>query len=94
MPRASSESRGEISVKEQHLTVLDAEILKKLIAQELGHVSSDIEATITVENKGSAPINVMRLLDDIPGIFEPPNPESISIEIGNLELNEDQYRTR
>ena len=34
----------------------------------------------------------MRLLDDIPGIFEPPNPESISIEIGNSELNEDQYR--
>ena len=93
LPRASSESRGEISVKEQFLTVLDAEILKKFDRSRIRtYVSSDIEATITVENKGSAAINVMRLLDDIPGIFEPPSPDSLSIEIGNSELNEDQYR--
>ena len=49
------------------LTVLDAEILKKFDRSRIRtYVSSDIEATITVENKGSAPINVMRLLDDIP----------------------------
>ena len=93
LPRASSESRGEITVKEQKLTVLDAEILKKFDRSRIRtYVSSDIETTITVENKGSATINVMRLLDDIPGIFSPPSPESISIEMGSSELNEDQYR--
>ena len=93
LPRASSESRGEITVKEQKLTVLDAEILKKFDRSRIRtYVSSDVETTITVENKGSATINVMRLLDDIPGIFSPPSPESISIEMGSSELNEDQYR--
>ena len=72
LPRASSESRGEITVKEQKLTVLDAEILKKFDRSRIRtYVSSDVETTITVENKGSATINVMRLLDDIPGIFSP-----------------------
>ena len=93
LPRASYESRGEITVKEQKLTVLDAEILKKFDRSRIRtYVSSDVETTITVENKGSATINVMRLLDDIPGIFSPPSPESISIEMGSSELNEDQYR--
>ena len=93
LPRASSESRGDITVKEQKLTVLDAEILKKFDRSRIRtYVSSDVETTITVENKGSATINVMRLLDDIPGIFSPPSPESISIEMGSSELNEDQYR--
>ena len=72
LPRASSESRGDITVKEQKLTVLDAEILKKFDRSRIRtYVSSDVETTITVENKGSATINVMRLLDDIPGIFSP-----------------------
>ena len=50
-----------------------------------------MEATITVENTGSAPINVMRLLDDVPGIFSPPSESDISIEIEGTDLTEEQY---
>ena len=93
LPRASAISRGEVSLKEQKLTVLDAEILKKYDKSRIrSFIGSDVEATITVENTGSATINVMRLMDDIPGIFEPPSSDSISIEMGGSELNEDQFR--
>ncbi|MBP51501.1 MAG: hypothetical protein CMA68_05445, partial [Euryarchaeota archaeon] len=93
LPRASAISRGEVTLKEQKLTVLDAEILKKFDKSRIrSFVGSDVEATITIENKGSATINVMRLMDDIPGVFSPPSSDSINIEMGGSELNEDQFR--
>ena len=52
---------------------------------------SDIETTISIENNGSAPINVIRLMDDVPGVFDPPSQEDVSIEIEGTDLNEEQY---
>ncbi len=93
LPRASAISRGEVTLKEQKLTVLDAEILKKFDKSRIrSFVGSDVEATITIENKGSATINVMRLMDDIPGVFTPPSSDSINIEMGGSDLKEDQFR--
>jgi hypothetical protein len=79
-------------LKEQKLTVLDAVLLKQYDKSRIkSFLPSDIEATISIENNGSAPINVMRLLDDVPGIFDPPSQDDVSIEIGGTDLNEEQY---
>ncbi|MDE0706714.1 MAG: hypothetical protein OSB22_02905, partial [Candidatus Poseidoniales archaeon] len=92
LPRVSVASTGAIGLKEQKLTVLDARLLKQYDKSRIkSFVSSDLEVTISIENTGSAPINVMRLLDDVPGVFEPPAESDVSIEIEGTELNEDQY---
>ena len=55
-------------------------------------MESDLECISVVENTGSAPINVMRLLDDIPGIFNPPAINQVRIEMEGSDLNDEQYR--
>ena len=93
LPRISVESKGKVSLKEQKLTILDAIVNKRYDKSRIkSYVSSDIEAVITIENTGSAIMNVVRILDDIPGIFNPPSHSQISIEIEGLELKPEQYQ--
>ena len=93
LPRVSVQSSGSITIAEQNLSILDAQILKRFdISRIKSYVSSDLEATITIENTGSATINVMRIIDDVPGIFLPPSLEKVHVEIEGLDLSDDQYR--
>ncbi|MED6313004.1 MAG: hypothetical protein VX653_04105, partial [Candidatus Thermoplasmatota archaeon] len=70
LPRANVESTGILELKERSFKVLDAEVNKQYsISRIRSYVASDLDCITVVENTGSAPINVMRLLDDIPGIF-------------------------
>ncbi|MFL2957177.1 MAG: hypothetical protein ACJZ4Z_00065 [Candidatus Thalassarchaeaceae archaeon] len=93
LPRISVESKGKVSLKEQKLTILDAIVNKRYDKSRIkSYVSSDIEAVITIENTGSAIMNVVRILDDIPGIFNPPSHSQISIEIEGLDLKPEQYQ--
>ena len=93
LPRVSVESTGLIELKEQQLTVLDAVLQKRYDKSRIkSYVSSRIESTITFENTGTSEINVVRILDDIPGIFDTPSLEGVSIEMEGTELNDEQYR--
>ena len=93
LPRVSVESTGLIELKEQQLTVLDAVLQKRYDRSRIkSYIQSKIEAAVTLENTGTSTINVVRILDDIPGIFETPSMEDVSIEIEGKELNEAQYR--
>jgi len=93
LPRISVESKGKVSLKEQKLTILDAIINKRYDKSRIkSYISSDVETVITIENTGSAVMNVVRILDDIPGIFKPPSHSQISIEIEGLELKPEQYQ--
>lgn len=93
LPRANVESTGILELKERSIKVLDADVNKQYnISRIRSYVPSDLECITVVENTGSAPINVMRLLDDIPGIFNTPSVEQVRIEIEGTHLNDDQYR--
>jgi hypothetical protein len=93
LPRVSVHSNGVVDISEQKLAIIDATIKKRYdISRIKSYVPSDIEAVITIENTGSASINVMRFLDDIPGIFQPPLTHKIQIEIEGADLSDDQYR--
>jgi hypothetical protein len=93
LPRVSSKSSGTIQVSEQLLSILDAKILKRFdISRIKSYVSSNVDVTTTIENTGSATINVMRIIDDVPGIFTPPELAKVQIEIEGADLGEDQYR--
>jgi hypothetical protein len=93
LPRVNVESNGILELKERSFKVLDADVNKQYsISRIRSYVESDLECVSVVENTGSAPINVMRLLDDIPGIFNPPATNQVRIEMEGSDLNEDQYR--
>ena len=93
LPRANVESTGHLELKERSIKVLDAEVNKQYsISRIRSYVPSDLDCTTVVENTGTAPINVMRLLDDIPGIFTPPQTDQVRIEIEGTDLKEEQYR--
>ena len=93
LPRVSVQSSGTIELKEQQLTVLDAILQKRYDKSRIkSYISSNIETVITLENNGTSEINVLRVLDDVPGIFETPSVDDISIEIEGTELKEEQYR--
>ena len=93
LPRANVESTGVLELKERSIKVLDAEVNKQYsISRIRSYVPSDLDCITVVENTGSAPINVMRLLDDIPGIFNTPSSDQVRIEIEGTDLNHDQYR--
>lgn len=93
LPRVNVESNGILELKERSFKVLDADVNKQYsISRIRSYVESDLECVSVVENTGSAPINVMRLLDDIPGIFNPPATNQVRIEMEGSDLNDDQYR--
>ncbi|MDP6661915.1 MAG: hypothetical protein QF545_03140, partial [Candidatus Thalassarchaeaceae archaeon] len=93
LPRVSVHSSGTVELKEQQLTVLDAILQKRYDKSRIkSYVSSDIETAVMFENTGSSIINVVRILDDIPGIFEAPSMEQVTIEMDGSELSDDQYR--
>mgnify|MGYP001162253076 CR=1 FL=1 len=93
LPRVSVKSSGSIEISEQRLSILDATILKRFdISRIKSFIPSDLEVTTTIENTGSATINVMRIIDDIPGIFSPPSLEHVQVEIEGSDLSEEQYR--
>ena len=93
LPRVSVQSTGTVELKEQQLTVLDAVLQKRFDKSRIkSYITSNVDATITLENTGTSEINVIRILDDIPGIFDTPSLEDVTIEMEGSELNEDQYR--
>ena len=93
LPRVSVNSSGIVELKEQSLTVLDAVLQKRFDKSRIkSYVSSKVDVTVTLENTGTSEINVLRILDDIPGIFETPSTEDVSIELEGTELKADQYR--
>tara|TARA_Y100000588_G_scaffold373362_1_gene447108 strand:+ start:16 stop:2478 length:2463 start_codon:yes stop_codon:yes gene_type:complete len=93
LPRVSVQSTGIVELKEQQLTVLDSVLQKRFDKSRIkSYVSSNVDATITLENTGTSEINVIRILDDVPGIFETPSIDEVVIEMEGTELNNDQYR--
>jgi hypothetical protein len=47
---------------------------------------------MTLVNKGSSTINLMRITDDIPGVFEAPDVEQMTIKIDGKAIDNDQYK--
>ena len=60
-----------MKLEEKKFDVLDANVEKEYSTTGLrSYRNQKITSTITLTNKGSATIKLMRLTDDIPGLFE------------------------
>ena len=93
LPRATRKTEGTLKLEESKFTVVDAEISKTYSTDTLRSFrEQDIEAAIVVKNTGSATINLMRITDDIPGIFEAPDMDAVTISVNGKELSGDQWK--
>ena len=93
LPRASHSTEGSLELQPSTFEVLDANI-KKMYSKTIlpSYRRHDLSATITIKNNGSSPINLLRLTDDIPGLFDAPAVEDISVKVGNSDMTEDQFK--
>ena len=93
LPRASHSTEGSLQLQPSTFEVLDASVAKKYSKLVLpSYRRHDLSATITVTNEGSSPINLLRITDDIPGLFDAPAAEDISVKIGSSEMTEEQFK--
>ena len=93
LPRATRRTEGTLKLEESTFTVVDAEISKNYSTDTLRSFRQQgVEATLSVKNTGSATINLMRITDDIPGLFEAPDMDSMVISVNGKELSSDQWK--
>ena len=81
VPPRATQTEGTLKLEESTFTVVDAEISKTIQATLRSFRQQSVEANLSVKNTGSATINLMRITDDIPGLFEAPDMDSMVISI-------------
>ena len=93
LPRASHTAEGSLELEASTLEVLDASVSKKYSKTVLpSYRRHDVSASVTIKNEGSSPINLIRLTDDIPGLFDAPAAEDIAVKIGSSNMSEEQFK--
>ena len=93
LPRAVQTSEGSMTLEEKKLDVLEASVGKKYSTGSLrSYRAQKVNATLTLKNEGSATINLMRVTDDIPGLFTPPTAEQLTIKLDGKAIDDDQFK--
>jgi len=93
LPKASHTTEGSLELQPSTFEVLDSTLTKAYSKTVLpSYREQQLTAKLTIKNEGSAPINLMRLTDDIPGLFRAPAVEDISIKVNGTDLVPDQFK--
>ena len=93
LPRANHSTSGTIELEPSRFEVLDASVAKEYSKTVLpSYRRHELNAKISIKNDGSSPINLIRLTDDIPGLFDAPSIEDISVKIGKTDVSIDQFK--
>ncbi len=93
LPRAVQSTEGSMTLEEKKLEVLEADVVKNYSTTSLrSYRSQKLTSTMTLTNKGSAVINLMRITDDIPGLFEAPLGEQLTIKLDGKAIDDDQFK--
>ena len=94
LPRASRSTEGTISLEAKTLQVVEANLEKVYSTTGLrSYRSQKVTACLTLSNNGSSDINLMRITDDVPGLFDAPDASAMTIKINGKELDADQIKT-
>ena len=93
LPRAVRSTEGSLSLEESSFDVLEADVAKTYSTTGLrSYRSQKVEASLKLTNSGSSTINLMRITDDVPGLFDAPDLETMKISIAGNELEPEQYK--
>ena len=94
LPRAQRSTSGRVRLQEQSIPVLDATLEKSYDETVLrSYREQDFNVELDIKNTGSANINLMRIIDDVPGMFASPDLDAMRISVGGTELASDQFRS-
>ena len=94
LPRASRSTEGSISLEAKTLQVVEANLEKVYSTAGLrSYRSQKVTATLTLTNNGSADINLMRITDDIPGLFDAPDVSAMTIKVNGKEIDAEQIKS-
>ena len=93
LPRATSTTEGLITLEEKKFNVLEAEVEKTYSTSGLrSYRSQNISVSLKLTNSGSSDINLLRLTDDIPGLFSAPDISALRVKVDGIEMSDDQYK--
>ena len=93
VPRVEHSSSGSIELEPQTFTVLEADVQKTYDAAILrSYREQVVNSCLSIKNTGSSNINLMRITDDIPGLFNALDTESITINIDGERMSAEQFR--
>ncbi|MDP6856416.1 MAG: hypothetical protein QGH13_02665 [Candidatus Thalassarchaeaceae archaeon] len=93
IPKAIRTTSGTLTMEPTMLSVLEAEVTKAMdLAVLKSYREADVNVELKVSNTGSATINLMRITDDVPGLFTTPESESISIDIDGDALLPEMFK--
>jgi uncharacterized repeat protein (TIGR01451 family) len=94
LPRASRSTEGSIGLQAKTLQVVEANLEKVYSTSGLrSYRSQKVTACLTLSNNGSSDINLMRITDDVPGLFDAPDVSAMTIKINGKELDAEQIKT-
>jgi len=94
LPRASRSTEGSISLEAKTLQVVEANLEKVYSTSGLrSYRSQKVTACLTLTNNGSSDINLMRITDDVPGLFDVPDVSSMTIKVNGKVLDAEQIKT-
>ncbi|MDC0055617.1 hypothetical protein OAJ94_01030 [Deltaproteobacteria bacterium] len=93
IPRIEHSSSGSIELEPQTFTVLEADVQKTYDAAILrSYREQVVNSCLSIKNTGSSEINLMRITDDIPGLFNALDTDSITINIDGERMSAEQFR--
>ena len=93
IPRAARTTSGKLTMEPTMMTVLEADVSKAMdLAVLKSYREADVNVELKIKNTGSADINLMRITDDVPGLFTKPDSDSISIDIDGDALLPDMFK--
>ena len=93
LPRAKRSTEGTIKLEEKKLDVVEGTISKSYSSSSIrSYREQKIDSNINVVNDGTATINLMRITDDIPGLFNAPTQEQVTVKLDGKILDEDQFK--
>lgn len=86
-------SAGSLILRSKSLPIVDARVEKGYAKSRIRSYTEDVVQTkIKVENVGSATINLLRMVDDLPPIFEKVKLSDISVEIDSRVVDTENMR--
>jgi uncharacterized repeat protein (TIGR01451 family) len=94
LPRAVHSTEGKIELQQSTFEVLDASLEKNYSRLILpSYRRHELSATLTLTNNGSSAINLLRLTDDVPGVFDAVAAEDISVKVDGKDLPAEQFKS-
>jgi len=93
LPRTSATTEGTLTMDARDLSVVDGKVEKTYSKARLhSYREQTVQAEIRITNTGSSEINLMRLTDDIPGVFHAVDTSTLKIKHAGQSLPPEQFK--